>query len=934
MSSVLINTLNVLFVVFSTKMPRTMMMQGMIRFFILLIFVTQLAWGEGSMERQFGRNKDVAQLANKEFFGDFSQEQTQNPGLLDYSNPDLDHVRNAVESGDIEVIGKALKEYYQKQQEPAPPHPENEFEKDYTYYTAQAALDWRFTVGLGERCVGEILLSSEAQRQWSNDVLFSLTEEDVSKGRLSFILYNSIKESGRGVMDSREGNQPPMLRIRYTNGRSQEFIPLADTTINSRNRRRNYGDAPILTVADAHRSNQRGRAKIQKSYILFDISELDLERIKDIKLGLYGFSEESPNRRIALYKTGERSWDERSLVWKNHGSKTYGWGGPLGSMDWLKMPQPSDADGEYRWQIPRFYFMESLLTMYQRSGEERYAQTAVDLLLSCINTVDQAYNQFRGGSAAYPRSLDVVSRLMQSIQALRVLSTSPSMPPMATIEIAKSVERMSHYLTDGYGKEGFYHPDGNWGIYESTILIKSSLASPELKASQERYNLGIQRINNLFSKLIDTEGAYKESTSGYTFGIANSAITIAEIIQAGGKEMEPEFKRTLLRLGYYCINLMYPNGYEVNWGDSGGAYQRPIILRYGRLLQDDGLLFIGSGGTEGVAPTSTLALFREGGGIGAIRTGWEEQDAFFFLQSSRSGFHKHLDDLSLCFYALGAPLLMDPGVFSYTNDPSSRWQRSTAGHNTVTVDGKDNWKFGGRLLRESTGAGLEVLGLSTNEKTPWTHHRTALITPGGYGVVQDQVSTKNGSHEVRVHWRPSPSLTMQKNSQGLMAKSSTPNAPSLKILSSKPVETELGAGYYSPHFYEVEPLSIGDFIWRGRGEVEFQTLLYPYYGNDVAIKVEPLDVTGPEGTMALSIVGEEFKDILILAAPGKSHEPIRMENMSFTGTALWLRWDSKGELQKGAFHHLSQLEGSTLPSYINANPLSSITLNEHGEYLP
>ena len=909
-------------------------MQGMIRFSILLLFMAQITWGEGSMERQFGSNKDVAQLTNSEFFGEFTSGQTQNPGLLDYSNSGLDPVKSAVEGGDIESMGRALKEYYQNQQNPILPHPENGNQKDHTYYTAKATLDWRFTVGQGERCVGEISLESDAQRQWSNDVLFALTEEDVSKGRLSIILYNSVKEPGRGVIDSKEGDQPPLLRVQYSNGQTQDILPLADTTINSRHRRRNYGDSPTLTVADAHRSNCRGQAKIQKSYILFDIRHLEFERITDVKLGVYGFSEASPNRRIAVYKTGERSWDEQSLVWKNHGSKTYAWGGPLGSMDWLKMPQPSDADGEYRWQIPRFYFMESLLTMYQRTGEEHYAQTAVDLLLSCINTVDQAYNQYRGGSAAYPRSLDVISRLMQSIQALRVLSTSPHMTPMATIEIAKSVERMSHYLTDGYGKEGFYHSDGNWGIYESTILIKSSLASPELKASQERYNVGIQRINDLFSKLIDSEGAYKESTSGYTFGIANSAITIAEIIQAGGKDINPEFKNILQRLGYYCINLMYPNGYEVNWGDSGGAYQRPILLRFGQLLEDEGLLFVGSGGAEGVAPASTFALFREGGGIGAIRSGWEENDSFLFMQSSCSEYHKHLDDLSLCFYALGSPLLIDPGVFSYTNDPSSRWQRSTAGHNTVTVDGRNNGRFGGQILRESTGEGLEIFGLSTNEKAPWTHHRTALITPGGYGVVYDQITTKLGNHEVRVHWRPAPSLSIQKTTQGLIAKNPISSSPSLQILASNSVETELGEGYYSPHFYEVEPLSLGDFIWKGTGDVEFQTVLYPSVGEAPILNVEQLDVRGPKGTLALSIESKDFTDVLILAPPEPLKEPIQMENLSFTGTALWIRWDSKGKLMQGVFHHLSQLEGSGLPRYTNTSPRSSIRLNEHGEFLP
>lgn len=52
--------------------------------------------------------------------------------------------------------------------------------------------------------------------------------------------------------------------------------------------------------------------------------------------------------------------------------------------------------------------------------------------------------------------------------------------------------------------------------------------------------------------------------------------------------------------------------------------------------------------------------------------------------------HAHADALSLLLYRNGEPILIDPGTFTYTGAAEwRRYFRSTAAHNTVTVDGRD-----------------------------------------------------------------------------------------------------------------------------------------------------------------------------------------------------------------------------------------------------
>jgi uncharacterized heparinase superfamily protein len=60
------------------------------------------------------------------------------------------------------------------------------------------------------------------------------------------------------------------------------------------------------------------------------------------------------------------------------------------------------------------------------------------------------------------------------------------------------------------------------------------------------------------------------------------------------------------------------------------------------------------------------------------------------------GGHGHADVLSFDLWALGGPLLVDSGTYTYTADPPARNAlRSTAAHNALRLDGVDSSRLGG-----------------------------------------------------------------------------------------------------------------------------------------------------------------------------------------------------------------------------------------------
>jgi len=114
--------------------------------------------------------------------------------------------------------------------------------------------------------------------------------------------------------------------------------------------------------------------------------------------------------------------------------------------------------------------------------------------------------------------------------------------------------------------------------------------------------------------------------------------------------------------------------------------------------------------------------------------------------------HAHADALSFVLWADGLPLVVDPGVLSYSGADRD-WFRSTRAHNTVEVDGADQCEFWGpfRAARMPTLRRLRLDGLDDvvvvagehdgyrRLPDPVTHRRTFVWIPEGGLVVVDRL---------------------------------------------------------------------------------------------------------------------------------------------------------------------------------------------------
>jgi hypothetical protein len=135
--------------------------------------------------------------------------------------------------------------------------------------------------------------------------------------------------------------------------------------------------------------------------------------------------------------------------------------------------------------------------------------------------------------------------------------------------------------------------------------------------------------------------------------------------------------------------------------------------------------------------------------------------------------HAHADTLSCLVHVDGEPLLIDTGTSSYAPGSVRSYERSTAAHNTVEVDGANSTEVWGafraarraRVTRVTTssepdGVTIEAAhdGFARLGGRP-VHRRRWSLTAAGLRV--DDLVTGSGPHAIAVRWHLAPGSTVR-----------------------------------------------------------------------------------------------------------------------------------------------------------------------------
>jgi heparinase II/III-like protein len=296
-------------------------------------------------------------------------------------------------------------------------------------------------------------------------------------------------------------------------------------------------------------------------------------------------------------------------------------------------------------------------------------------------------------------------------------------------------------------------------------------------------------------------------------------------------------------------------------------------------------------------PPRQSVAFPEGGYY-IMRDGWTPDANYLLFDCGPHGVfncgHAHADALAFDLAANGRTLLVDPGTFSYTGSSEARdWFRSSAAHNTLTLDGESSSVPAGPFSWTSV-AKIECTAWLSRDQfdfvsgrhdgyqrfaTPATHSRSILFLKQNYWVVLDEVES-NGNHtaELRFHFDAGANPLIE------ATRTAAIEEQGVKV-------TAFGAegrwrreeGWVSHCYGNREPARLYAYSAQTAGDQRFVTFLLPHVAKR-NYKVEEVEAIG--GT-AFVVTHENGQDIVMIRAADRKQ--VEMERVASDFAWTWLK---------------------------------------------
>lgn len=453
------------------------------------------------------------------------------------------------------------------------------------------------------------------------------------------------------------------------------------------------------------------------------------------------------------------------------------------------------GDKKILWELNRHQHFFTLGFAYCLTGDERFAAVFVDHLESWMEQNPP------GMGINWASSLEISFRSISWIWAFNLFRDSEYFTP----ELFKNALKYLHlqgrhieqYLSKYYSPNTHLTGEGLGLYYLGTQL-------PFFERAEDWRKLGDDILTTEIEKQILPDGVYFEQSTWYQRYTVDFFSHFVVLRSLSGESANGKIDDRLQRAFNFLAHITMPDGRTPLIGDDDGGR----LLPFTNAEADDfrGSLAVGAAifgrgdlkyvttqaseevfwllGVEGIdiynalddaEPPQASAEYAYGGYC-VMRDGYDETDNYLIVDCGEvgalSGAHGHADALSFAMAIQGKTLFVDPGTYTYHESREARDHfRSSAAHNTVTIDGRSSsepgstfgWKTRAECERknwiteerfdffEGSQAGYERLVNGA------THTRSILFLKGDYWIMRDLVQT-TGQHDFALNFHYNPEI--------------------------------------------------------------------------------------------------------------------------------------------------------------------------------
>lgn len=721
--------------------------------------------------------EDTRHMSNEEFFGEWDEDTEtwiQTPRLNydltaydDTASVMLKSVGESAKNGDYESAEQGILDYYRYIERFFPRTNRGGNGSKLNLIMAEVYANnfvYDGTVGIGPIDIVEV---SPDISDISVDVTSTVSSYKTSG--VSIDLYDLVKDdimfeiASKELAESDSDYFAPYIDITMNGGIKRTIIVSDDTYVVAGTKRNEvHGDETQILCeesttsigltkggmrdgkADAPVDDNTKRAKFK---FVFDLSSGDsiesatLHFQAKTKLSDLAQSDaELKAAKLAIMYNGSTAWTEDACNYQKVAGYVYSWSGESYTA-WNLL-----AEGSYRMNEDRYRYgiEQCFATAYAATKNESWAYHFFVAVMSQL----ESFGDYPGAFS----SLDNASRLGNANHYMHMVYNSAYMTPSIFTNMLKY-----HWLTADYQNSKPANRN-NWGATEMSGLYTTGLFFKEFvprEGCKPYCEYAISELYDTNKGMLLEDGASNELSMHYTMYGANGVLTPYGAAQSLGitdpREMGyTEAHEELLQKSMRYYMMMTAPGFVSNGhaDDSRYSYSDGPLLKVGRWMNDEELIYMGTKGKEGKEPAQKSIKY-ESNKNGVMRTGWGENDLYcHFNVDGGVGSHGQGDDLALIIFAYGKNFLVDP---LYPNDsgPIRDWMVNGTGHNTVVVDKGDQTvnNSKGTFNRWETNNAYDYINMSSTAYQGSDANRKVLFVKPGFWIVTDYIIPDDMSSE-------------------------------------------------------------------------------------------------------------------------------------------------------------------------------------------
>jgi len=515
------------------------------------------------------------------------------------------------------------------------------------------------------------------------------------------------------------------------------------------------------------------------------------------------------------------------------------------------------GDSKVTWELNRHQHLVILAKAYRLTRDERYATEA------CSQWRDwQSANPYPLG-INWASSLEVAFRALSWMWMYYLLEGTPAIGPGFRQEWLRAQaingRHLERYLST------YFSPNTHL-VGEAVGLFFLGTLCRELSSAERWKARGWQIILEEAHRQVYPDGLHFEQSTYYHVYALDLLLHAVLLATANGQNLPKELEQTLERMLNALFHLGFAGPPPRFGDDDGGRLFDPSRNRSEHLLdplatgailfcrgdfkwragglREETIWLLGQDGVEewdrlearpGVANSAAF----QSAGVYVLTAANSQLVIKTGPSAPQSNGHSHADALSVCLQSGGHQLLVDPGSCQYVGDGNKRdLFRSTAMHNTLRVDGKDqaepagpfswNHQVRARAKQWITGESFDVfVGCHDGYQRlplPVEHCRWILALRSGIFVVRDVLEGK-GEHRLDISWHLAPELQLQQKHLFLLK--NLPQGLAVLPVQGHGWTEEVHESPWSPVYGQLCRTTVLNFRAEVSLPVEFLTLLAP-----------------------------------------------------------------------------------------------------------